>query len=123
LKKIKYHVLGVMSGTSLDGIDLAQNIFNLSENGTWNYKNKTATNIVGLGDWEVNKNKLPNGLDYLIKKVEKKGIKFGIWIEPEMVNPKSELLFIGSYNLFVNLRLFKMNYCYFYDIAKLIVHK
>ena len=35
--------------------------------------------------------KLPNGLGYLVKKATEKGIKFGIWIEPEMVNPKSEL--------------------------------
>jgi alpha-galactosidase len=46
---------------------------------------------VGLGDWKVNKQKLPNGLQYLIKHAEKKGVQFGIWIEPEMVNPKSEL--------------------------------
>ncbi len=45
----------------------------------------------GLGDWEENKAKLPNGISYLVKEAESKGIKFGIWIEPEMVNPKSEL--------------------------------
>ena len=45
----------------------------------------------GLGDWQENRQKLPNGLGYLVKEATKKGIKFGIWIEPEMVNPKSEL--------------------------------
>ncbi len=45
----------------------------------------------GLGDWEENKTKLPNGIGYLVKEAEKTGVKFGIWIEPEMVNPKSEL--------------------------------
>lgn len=45
----------------------------------------------GLGDWQVNKEKLPRGLDYLAKYAVNKGLKFGIWIEPEMVNPKSEL--------------------------------
>ncbi|MCX6206194.1 MAG: alpha-galactosidase [Bacteroidetes bacterium] len=45
----------------------------------------------GLGDWQENVKKLPNGLGYLIKEAKKEGIKFGIWIEPEMVNPKSEL--------------------------------
>ncbi|MCF7847268.1 MAG: alpha-galactosidase [Kiritimatiellales bacterium] len=45
----------------------------------------------GLGDWQVNKKKLPRGIDYLIDHAEKEGIKFGIWVEPEMVNPKSEL--------------------------------
>ena len=45
----------------------------------------------GLGDWQENKAKLPDGLGYLVKEADKKGIKFGIWIEPEMVNPKSEL--------------------------------
>jgi alpha-galactosidase len=45
----------------------------------------------GLGDWQEDKKKLPGGLGYLVKEAEKKGIKFGIWLEPEMVNPKSEL--------------------------------
>ncbi|MEJ7830776.1 MAG: alpha-galactosidase, partial [Segetibacter sp.] len=45
----------------------------------------------GLGDWEENKAKLPNGISYLVKEAESRGVKFGIWIEPEMVNPKSVL--------------------------------
>jgi alpha-galactosidase len=45
----------------------------------------------GLGDWEVTKSKLPNGIPYLVKTAKENGLKFGIWIEPEMVNPKSEL--------------------------------
>ena len=45
----------------------------------------------GLGDWQENKAKLPDGLGYLVKEADSKGVKFGIWIEPEMVNPKSEL--------------------------------
>jgi len=45
----------------------------------------------GLGDWQVNTNKLPHGIEYLIDHAEKDGLRFGIWIEPEMVNPKSEL--------------------------------
>ncbi|KAA5825139.1 alpha-galactosidase [Algibacter amylolyticus] len=45
----------------------------------------------GLGDWQVNKKKLPNGIDDLISHTEKLGMKFGIWVEPEMVNPQSEL--------------------------------
>ena len=45
----------------------------------------------GLGDWQENKAKLPDGIGYLVKEAEKRGIKFGIWLEPEMVNPKSEL--------------------------------
>ncbi len=45
----------------------------------------------GLGDWQVCKKKLPNGIENLINESEKRGIKFGIWIEPEMVNTTSEL--------------------------------
>ncbi|WP_346862895.1 alpha-galactosidase [uncultured Draconibacterium sp.] len=45
----------------------------------------------GLGDWQENKKKLPNGIGYLVEEATKEGVKFGIWIEPEMVNPKSEL--------------------------------
>jgi len=45
----------------------------------------------GLGDWEVNKSKLPNGVISLVKEAKNNDVKFGIWVEPEMVNPKSEL--------------------------------
>lgn len=45
----------------------------------------------GLGDWTVNKKKLPNGVEGLVKVAKDNKIKFGIWVEPEMVNPKSEL--------------------------------
>jgi alpha-galactosidase len=45
----------------------------------------------GLGDWQENRKKLPNGIGYLVKEATKAGVKFGIWVEPEMVNPKSEL--------------------------------
>lgn len=44
-----------------------------------------------LGDWVVNKRKLPNGVDGLIATAKKHGIKFGIWIEPESANTVSEL--------------------------------
>ena len=49
------------------------------------------TDHSGLGDWQVNTEKLPRGIDYLAKHAVKNGLKFGIWIEPEMVNPKSRL--------------------------------
>lgn len=45
----------------------------------------------GLGDWQTNVKKLPNGLEGLAKAAHERGVKFGIWVEPEMVNPKSEL--------------------------------
>lgn len=45
----------------------------------------------GLGDWQVNKKKLPKGLSYLAKYAEKSNLDFGIWVEPEMVNPNSNL--------------------------------
>lgn len=45
----------------------------------------------GLGDWQVSAKKLPKGLSYLAKQASKRKIGFGIWLEPEMVNPKSEL--------------------------------
>jgi len=45
----------------------------------------------GLGDWYVNKTKFPNGLKPLIDKVHSLGMDFGLWVEPEMVNPDSDL--------------------------------
>ncbi len=45
----------------------------------------------GLGDWYVNMKKLPSGIGGLAKKVNDMGLKFGLWVEPEMVNPDSDL--------------------------------
>ena len=45
----------------------------------------------GLGDWYVNKEKFPDGLKPLIDKVKSLGMRFGLWFEPEMVNPDSDL--------------------------------
>ena len=54
-----------------------------------NYPRNSAN--AGLGDWQVNKKKLPRGINYLADYAVAKGLKFGIWIEPEMVNPESDL--------------------------------
>ena len=45
----------------------------------------------GLGDWYVNQQKFPHGLKPLIDKVHSLGMDFGLWVEPEMVNPDSDL--------------------------------
>ena len=50
-------------------------------------KNDTSS----LGDWKVDKNKLPNGIKWLVDAADSHNIKFGIWIEPEMTNRVSEL--------------------------------
>ncbi len=44
-----------------------------------------------LGDWSINKKKLPHGLKGLADYINKKGMQFGIWVEPEMVSPNSDL--------------------------------
>ena len=45
----------------------------------------------GLGDWTVNPEKFPNGLEELIDRVHALGMDFGLWVEPESVNPDSDL--------------------------------
>ena len=45
----------------------------------------------GLGDWTVNRQKFPRGLGPLIERVNDLGMRFGLWVEPEMVNPDSDL--------------------------------
>jgi alpha-galactosidase len=47
--------------------------------------------FAGLGDWVVSKDVFPDGLFPLIEEVKRLGMKFGIWVEPEMVNPDSEM--------------------------------
>ena len=45
----------------------------------------------GLGDYSINKKKLPQGITGLAERITKKGMQFGLWFEPESVNPDSEL--------------------------------
>ena len=49
------------------------------------------TDSGSLGDWNVDENKLKGGLPYLVGEVQKLGMGFGIWFEPEMVSPDSDL--------------------------------
>jgi len=70
--------------------ELGVDVF-LLDDGWFGNKYPRNNDQAGLGDWQANKQKLPHGLGYLVEQAEAKGIKFGIWIEPEMVNPKSEL--------------------------------
>ena len=44
-----------------------------------------------LGDYFINSKKLPRGLGHLVNKIRHKGMKFGLWFEPEMVSPNSNL--------------------------------
>lgn len=44
-----------------------------------------------LGDWVVNEEKITGGLKYLVDEVNRLGMKFGIWFEPEMISPDSDL--------------------------------
>jgi alpha-galactosidase len=63
----------------------------LLDDGWFGNKYPRSNDRAGLGDWQETKTKLPDGIGYLVKEATSRGIKFGIWIEPEMVNPKSEL--------------------------------
>ena len=61
------------------------------DDGWFGVKYPRKTDNCALGDWEVDKNKLPEGIEGLLRDAKKHGIKFGIWIEPEMANSVSEL--------------------------------
>ena len=52
---------------------------------------KRNDDTTSLGDWFVNEEKLPGGLAPLIDQVHQEGMKFGIWYEPEMISPDSDL--------------------------------
>ena len=70
--------------------DLGVDLF-LLDDGWFGNKYPRKDDHAGLGDWEVTRTKLPGGIPSLVKAAKEAGVKFGIWIEPEMVNPKSEL--------------------------------
>jgi alpha-galactosidase len=62
----------------------------LLDDGWFGEKYPRDNDKTSLGDWSPDKKKLPDGISYLVKTATAKGIKFGIWIEPEMISPKSE---------------------------------
>jgi alpha-galactosidase len=77
---------GLFKDTKALGVDLF-----LLDDGWFANKYPRNSDHAGLGDWQENKQKLPNGISSLVKEAAQNGVKFGIWVEPEMVNPKSEL--------------------------------
>ena len=58
------------------------------DDGWFGHRNDDSTS---LGDWYVNEEKLNGGLKHLVDEVNKLGLKFGIWFEPEMISPDSKL--------------------------------
>jgi alpha-galactosidase len=68
------------------GVDLF-----LLDDGWFGNKYPRKDDHAGLGDWEVTHQKLPGGVPALVEAAKEADVKFGIWIEPEMVNPQSEL--------------------------------
>jgi alpha-galactosidase len=76
----------LLKDTKKLGVDLF-----LLDDGWFGNKYPRNGDHTALGDWEETKTKLPNGIASLVKGAQDNGVKFGIWIEPEMVSPKSEL--------------------------------
>ena len=75
----------------MDGIrELGGELF-VVDDGWFGRKYRRTDDTQGLGDWITDTQKLPNGVPALLKAAEDRGLKFGIWIEPEMTNSKSEL--------------------------------
>lgn len=77
---------GLLKDTKELGVDLF-----LLDDGWFGNKYPRNGDHAGLGDWQENRSKLPNGIASIAKEAAADNVKFGIWIEPEMVNPKSAL--------------------------------
>ncbi len=74
-------------GLAREARDLGCELFVLDDG----WFGKRDSDTAGLGDYAVNRKKLPHGLDGLAKAVNRMGLSFGLWFEPEAVNPDSEL--------------------------------
>ena len=80
-----------LAGIMKEGKKLGVDLFLLDDGWFGNGKDARNGDNAGLGDWEVNSEKLPGGVPALVQAAKDAGVKFGIWIEPEMVNPQSKL--------------------------------
>lgn len=79
-------LVSLFKGAKTLGVDMF-----LLDDGWFGNKHPRDADTAGLGDWQENVKKLPHGIGYLVKEAQAAGVKFGIWVEPEMVNPNSEL--------------------------------
>jgi len=79
-------IISLFDGAKEIGADLF-----LLDDGWFGNNHPRDNDKAGLGDWEPNAKKLPNGLTHLADAAKSRGIGFGIWLEPEMVNPASDL--------------------------------
>ena len=80
-----------LAGIMKEGARLGVDLFLLDDGWFGNGEDARKDDTAGLGDWEVNHAKLPEGVPGLVRAAREAGVKFGIWIEPEMVNPQSKL--------------------------------
>ncbi len=80
----------VMAGMMEDIASMGGELF-VMDDGWFGDKYPRDVDNSTLGDWVVDTNKLPNGINDLLETAKKNGVKFGIWIEPEMTNTVSEL--------------------------------
>ena len=76
-------ILSIAEGGRRLGVDLM-----VLDDGWFGKRNDPSSS---LGDWYVNREKLPSGIDGLSMKIEKMGMKFGLWFEPEMISKNSDL--------------------------------
>lgn len=75
----------------MDGLkELGGELF-VMDDGWFGRKYRRTNDSNALGDWETDTVKLPRGIPALVSAAKERGLEFGIWIEPEMVNTKSEL--------------------------------
>jgi alpha-galactosidase len=79
-------LVGLFDGAKAAGMELF-----LLDDGWFGDKFPRNDDRAGLGDWMSNPKKLPHGVEALAQEAIKRGVRFGIWVEPEMVNPRSEL--------------------------------
>lgn len=75
----------------MDGISQLGGELFVMDDGWFGTKYRRTIDNCALGDWKTDTVKLPEGVPALVKAAKDRGLKFGIWIEPEMTNTKSEL--------------------------------
>lgn len=80
-------LLAMMDGAAKAGVEM----FVLDDGWFGNGKNARNGDNAGLGDWQTNREKLPHDIQWLAEQAKARGLRFGLWVEPEMVNPRSDL--------------------------------